>query len=82
MTCRELTDFVEDYLSGGLPAALRQAFEGHLALCENCRVYLSTYDATIKAGRLAFGDDLAAPAPLPEDLVQAILAARDSGGAG
>jgi anti-sigma factor RsiW len=79
MTCRELTDFVLDYLADDLPAPLRQAFDRHLDLCPNCRVYLATYDATITAERLAFGDELAAQPPLPEDLVQAILAAREPG---
>jgi anti-sigma factor RsiW len=79
MTCRELTDFVLDYLSGELPAPLRQAFERHLDACGNCRVYLAEYEATIEAARLAHRDDLAAEAPLPEELVQAILAACEQG---
>jgi hypothetical protein len=37
--------------------------------------YLQHYRATIKAGRLAFSDDL--PADVPDELVSAILKARD-----
>ena len=80
MTCRELNDFVLDFLSGELPAPLRQVFDRHLDACGNCRMYLATYQATIKAERLAFGADPGPEAPLPEELVQAILAARDSQG--
>ena len=74
MTCRELTDFILDYLSNELPAALHDAFEQHLALCPNCRAYLTTYELAVRAGKLAFADE--ASEPLPEDLVQAIIAAR------
>jgi anti-sigma factor RsiW len=77
MTCRELTDFVLDYLAGELPAPLRQAFDRHLDACPNCRVYLATYEYAIKAECLAFGEELGAEPPLPEDLVRAILAARE-----
>jgi anti-sigma factor RsiW len=81
MTCRELNDFVLDYLSSELPVPLRQAFDRHLDACVNCRMYLATYEATIEVQRLAFRADPAPEAPLPEDLVQAILAACESGGA-
>ena len=77
MTCRELTDFLMDYLAGDLEPGARAEFEGHLALCANCRTYLRQYQDTVAAGRAAFatlGDDT--PAEVPEDLVQAILAVR------
>jgi anti-sigma factor RsiW len=76
MTCRELTDFILDYLSDELPARLREAFERHLEACPNCRVYLASYELTVHAGKLAFADEGAGERPMPEDLVQAILAAR------
>jgi anti-sigma factor RsiW len=78
MTCRELTDFIIDYLSGDLPPALIRAFDYHLGLCPNCRTYLASYEATVKAGKAAFAGE--PETKLPEDLVQAILAAtRDAG---
>jgi predicted anti-sigma-YlaC factor YlaD len=77
VTCRELADFLADYLSGELPAEARATFEHHLGLCANCRNYLTSYDETVKLGRRAFDDDDAhVPAVVPEDLVKAILAAR------
>lgn len=78
MTCRELADFIGDYVSGELPATVRVPFEEHLRLCANCRRYIAGYQAAVELGKRAFDDDDAPiPADVPEDLVTAILAARD-----
>jgi len=77
VTCRELADFIGDYLSGELRADSRAEFERHLRLCPNCRRYVAEYELTVKLGKRAFADeDAGVPADVPEDLVQAILAAR------
>jgi anti-sigma factor RsiW len=77
MTCRELADFIGDYISGELLAGTRAAFDRHLSVCPNCRHYLAGYKATIELGRRAFEDDSAdIPPDVPEELVKAILAAR------
>ena len=79
MTCRELADFLMDYLNEDLPDDVRAAFDRHLALCPNCRTYLANYEDTIKLGKAAFADgDAAVPASVPEQLVKAILDARGS----
>src|SRR5262249_45620401 len=57
MTCRELADFLMDYLDGGLSPDVRAAFEQHLAVCPNCVAYMKTYRTTIELGRRAFDDD-------------------------
>ena len=78
MTCQELIDFLMAYLDGELPAEVRRTFEEHLALCPDCRAYLSSYRAAISLGKnaLASSPAQADPAPLvPEALIQAILAA-------
>jgi anti-sigma factor RsiW len=77
MTCRQLTDFLADYLADELPAAQRLAFELHLGVCPDCRRYLASYEATVRMGKAALqcGDD-AIPAEVPDGLVKAILAAR------
>ena len=77
MTCRELIEFLADYLSGELPAEERRLFEEHLAECPDCVAYLETYEATIRLGRDAFSS-VQDPgcADAPEELVAAILAAR------
>jgi anti-sigma factor RsiW len=74
VTCRELADFIADYLSGELSADIRAAFDRHLALCANCRTYLASYEETVKLGKAAFDDgDADVPANVPEQLVRAIL---------
>jgi anti-sigma factor RsiW len=77
MTCRELADFLMDYLNDDLAPDVRAAFDRHLSLCPNCVNYLSGYKTTIELGRRAFADDDAdASTEVPEDLLRAILAAR------
>lgn len=77
MTCRELADFLGDYLAGELPADVSAAFDRHLSLCPNCVHYVASYKSTIELGRRAFADEQAdATSAVPEELVQAILAAR------
>jgi anti-sigma factor RsiW len=74
MTCREVTEFLMDYLDGGMPEALRAAFEGHLAVCSNCRTFLAQYQATIRAAHAALAHDDQVDLAIPEDLTRAILA--------
>ncbi len=77
MTCRELVDFLMDYLEGRLTEAQRGCFEQHLADCPDCVAYLATYQKTIRLGKQACAEgEEALPADVPEKLVQAILAAR------
>jgi anti-sigma factor RsiW len=77
VTCREFADFMSDYLSGELPPGVRARFDDHLARCANCRRYLTSYEESVKLARHAYDDDGAElPADVPDDLVQAILAAR------
>ena len=74
MTCREVADFLMDYLTDELPPGVRAQFERHLSLCPNCRAYLATYRATIDMARNAFeAPDADAYAEVPEELVGAIL---------
>ncbi len=77
MKCREFTEFIVDYLGGVLPEEVRALFERHLSRCDNCRAYLSNYQATIAMEQQAFVDEEAElPSDVPEDLIQAILNAR------
>jgi anti-sigma factor RsiW len=73
MNCRECTDFLIDYINGDLPPAQQRVFEGHLELCPPCLTYLESYRATVKSCELA-GEE--PQEPIPEVMVQAILAAR------
>ena len=77
MTCRELADFIADYLAGALPPDTSSQFERHLTKCHNCVDYLDGYRTTVSLGQCAFDDpDGPVPESVPEELVKAILASR------
>jgi anti-sigma factor RsiW len=77
MTCREVTEFLSEYLSGELPSAQRAAFDAHLRECPECVTYLQSYKETVKLGKGVFRHpDEPVPDDVPEEFVQAILAAR------
>jgi anti-sigma factor RsiW len=77
MNCKTLIEFLADYLSGELPADQRAVFEEHLAECEWCVDYLRTYQEAVQMGRAALTAPYApAAGSAPEELIQAILAAR------
>lgn len=77
MTCRELIDFLHDFVENALPPEERRAFEKHLSICPDCQNYVASYKLTIELERAAMSrsDDEALP-EIPHDLVRAILASR------
>ncbi len=77
ITCKQLIDFLDDFIAGTQPADVRRNFEHHLSICKHCVDYLRMYEETVRFGRVAFQDDPAAPLAnsVPEDLVKAVLAA-------
>jgi anti-sigma factor RsiW len=78
MNCRELTEFLHEYLFGDLSDRERAEFDGHLAECPWCRAYLDSYKKTLQLEQAAFAgpEDTPPPADAPEELIQAILRAR------
>lgn len=77
LTCRECVEFLMDYLEQTLAADVRATFERHLAACPNCVRYLESYKTTTSVCKKAFQPPAGEPAPaVPEELIQAILAAR------
>lgn len=78
LTCKEFIEFLDDYLSGTQAREARAEFERHLKLCPPCVDYLKSYQATVRlaSSLCGEGDGGKVPAAVPEDLVQAILAAR------
>lgn len=77
ITCRQLIDFIADYLSGELPGEQRAEFDRHLAVCPSCVAYVESYRQTIRLGRMALAaSDDPASGVVPERLVRAVRAAR------
>lgn len=76
MKCRECDEFLVDYVSGDLAPEVVATFELHLSKCRNCRTYVEQYRLTIKAGKSACEAAREAKTAMPEELIQAILAAR------
>jgi anti-sigma factor RsiW len=75
LSCRDVVEFLDGYLSGELPSEMRERFLAHLALCRACRNYMETYQATIRAVR-HLHDCADAAADVPDELVRVILASR------
>lgn len=76
LTCREFVEFMDDYLEGLLPEHVVAHFHEHLSQCPSCVAYASTYQDTVRLARKALGDESPVTG-VPEDLVRAIMAARD-----
>jgi anti-sigma factor (TIGR02949 family) len=77
VTCRDFVDFLSEYFSGELVDAQRTEFEAHLAECPTCVAYLDTYRKTIQLIKTVCAQPEArVPDEVPEQLVNAILAAR------
>lgn len=75
ITCAEADAFVDDYLEERLDPRVRRRFERHLAMCPPCRGYLEAYRRGVVLTRAAGASDAV---EMPDDLLQAILAARDA----
>ena len=73
LTCREVSDFLMEYVGDTLEADVHIIFETHVHGCHNCATFLVQYRETIAAGQLACSD--LGVADCPEDLVQAVMAA-------
>ena len=79
ITCEQFEEFILAYTEGKLPKRQQIVFELHLKVCPECRDYLAAYRRTIEVSKRAFEEpDQALPDEVPEDLVKAILAARDA----
>jgi len=76
ITCREVVDFLDRYLSGGLDPDAVARFERHLSECPPCVAYMHTYQSAIAVSKALLEEAEDVPAGVPENLVQAILHAR------
>lgn len=80
MDCRQIDQFLSDYLEGRLTSEQSKLFDEHLGECPDCVAYLDSYRRTIRLGKAAFADP-SAPAKgiVPSAILQAILQSRISG---
>lgn len=77
MTCREVVEFLSDYLENELSPAQHKLFTAHLEECSDCVEYLKSYEEAVRLGKTALREtDEPVTQDIPEELVQAILAAR------
>ncbi len=76
--CRELISFLMDYVDGELPTEHAGTFQQHLDACPECVAYVDSYERTISLTKDTLGEPEAACDDMPEDLVQAILTARQA----
>lgn len=78
--CSEVLEFLWAYVAGELPPERVHEFDRHLAVCPSCVAYLDSYRKTIELSHESFQPDACEPAEeLPDDLIQAVLAARRKG---
>lgn len=73
LTCRELDDFLVDFLDGRLPLRQRLSMQMHLAMCRDCRRFLEEYRQAIRLGREAVVEEHGLE-QVPEGLIRAVLA--------
>ncbi|MFP4125783.1 MAG: anti-sigma factor family protein [Alphaproteobacteria bacterium] len=77
ITCAEFERFVVEHYEGELSEGQRRRFERHMAMCPPCRVSWESYRKAVALGQGLFAEEERYdPAPVDEDLVTAVLAAR------
>ncbi|MHC2065947.1 anti-sigma factor [Bremerella sp. T1] len=78
LTCKELYEFMGDYLEGNLPDDVMCVMKTHISRCPCCEHYLENYRTAMRLGVSCckeYAED-EVPTSVPEPLVQAILEAR------
>ncbi len=77
LTCREIIDFLMEYIDRTLPDEQRREFERHLAVCPSCVNYLESYQSAVRLGKAAMVDpEQPAEQLVPEALIRAVRKAR------
>ena len=77
--CKDILDFLSDYLEKELDDATVARFETHLAKCPYCRDYIMTFRDTMQLTRgLNEAEACETVDQLPEELIRAILKSRDA----
>ncbi len=77
MKCSEFIAFVARYVESELSPEEEAIFNAHIKVCTDCLAFLDSYCTTIRLESLVFSvpDDAPVPQEVPEELIQAVLAA-------
>ena len=70
-TCKELIEFLDDYVAGELPSDRAAGFKWHLSRCPSCVAYLASYRETIRIAQHAMAIEIE---DVPAGLLTVILA--------
>jgi anti-sigma factor RsiW len=73
MNCREITEFLEQYVADELSPDVLDEFQRHVDACGNCVTYMKQYRAVIAVAKESYGPTPVEPPPVPDELVQLIL---------
>lgn len=73
MTCRDVVEFLSEFVSDELPADVQVDFSGHVSDCPACLHFLNQYRDTIAASKASFR----LPDDVPDELIAAILKSID-----
>ena len=77
ITCEQFENFVHDYHEGLLPEKQLHRFEFHLKICPMCESSFKSYVRTVElTGHLFDEKDSDVPDEVPQELINAMLAAR------
>ena len=77
LTCRQVEQFLLDYLEGEVTLWTWCKFRYHLFLCDDCRQYLQDYRNAMALGRRIFANpEDEAASKVPDEILAAILKVR------
>jgi predicted anti-sigma-YlaC factor YlaD len=63
MSCKELVEWVTEYLEQTMPPADRARFDAHLDVCPGCREYLAQFRETIRLTGCLSSENIEAAMP-------------------
>ena len=74
LTCRQVEEFLMDYLENRLGFWTTLQFRAHIFMCPNCSKYIQEYKNTIALEKKIFQNpDEEAIGNVPDDILQAIM---------
>lgn len=76
LTCRDVIDFLDLFIEGGLPEKHAENFRRHTEGCGPCREYLESYRQTLRLAALCAESDEPVAGRFPDHLLREILRAR------